>query len=296
MSDMNKKPKHKVSKTARVTRFTRAMSYFDKNPVYKTDDYIAPILIPARYKVVVRNPLTRYIYMKRFGDSGVYEYIIARTRIIDDIFRNLSADIQQVLIFGAGFDSRAVRFRDNLHHAAVYELDYPSTQQNKIKRYRQMKIAVPPNLNFIPIDFRQEDLSQALDAAGFRKNEPGLYLLEGLIFYLEPDTVDGIFNCIREYSGKGSILVFDYLFASVLRRENICYGEKRCYQFVILEGEEYRFGIEKGQIPDFLSKYGFKPLEEYDASRMENIYFTDATGSRITRVNGMHTLVVAGKM
>ncbi len=293
---MNKKPRHKVSKTARVTRFTRALSYYDKEPVYKTDDYIAPVLIPSRYKVVVRNRLTRFIYMKRLAGSGVYEYVIARTRLIDGIFQNLSKDIQQVLIFGAGFDSRAVRFQDSLRHAAVFELDSPTTQQNKIKRCRQMHIDLPRNLKFIPINFRQEALPETLETAGCKKDVPGLYLLEGLICYLDPAAVDSIFNFISEYAGKGSIVVFDYLFASVLRRENLYYGEKRCYEFVVLEDEEYRFGIEKGQIPDFLSGYGFKPVEEYDSSRLEDLYFTDVAGNRIARVNGTYTIVLAEKI
>ena len=292
---MNKTPENKVSEVARVTRFTRALSYFDKDPVYKTDDYIAPRLIPARYKFVVRNPLTRFIYRKRLAGSGVYEYVIARTRIIDDIFRNLSADIEEVLILGAGFDSRAVRFQDSLRHAAVFELDSPATQQNKIKRYRQMRIDLPSNLKFFPIDFQREGLPQALDTVGFKKNVPGLYLLEGLIFYLDPAAVDSIFNCISDYSGKGSTVVFDCLFASVLRRENLCYGEERCYQFVVAEGEGYRFGIEKGEMPDFLSKYGFRLVEEFDAARLEQLYFTDANGDIFARVNGMHTLVLAEK-
>jgi methyltransferase (TIGR00027 family) len=293
---MHKKSKHKVSKTARVTRFTRAMSYYDKNPMYQSDDYIAPALLSPRYRLVVRNPLIGYIYRKRFGGSGVYEYVVARTRIIDDIFENISDDISQVLIFGAGFDSRAVRFEAALRHTSVCELDSPSIQQAKIKRYRQTHIGLPSNLHFVPVDFHYDSLSSTLDTAGFRRNTKTLHLLEGLIYYLDPASVENIFNAIRDYSAKGSLVVFDSLDASVLRREGRCYGEERCYRFVTGEGEGYRSGIERSQEPDFLSRYGLRLLELYDTPRLEALFFTDASGCRLARVNGMHTIIIAEKI
>jgi methyltransferase (TIGR00027 family) len=293
---MHKKPKHKVSKTARVTRFTRAMSYYDKDPLYQSDDYIAPVLLSPRYRLVVRNPLIRFIYRKRFGGSGVYEYVIARTRIIDGIFKNLSTDISQVLIFGAGFDSRAVRFEANLRHATIFELDSPSIQQVKIKRYRQTQVGLPPNLRFVPIDFHHDSLPGVMSAGGIQKNMKSLHLLEGLVYYLDPASVDSAFSVIRDYSAKGSLVVFDSLDASVLRREGRCYGEERCYRFVTGEGEGYRSSIERGQEPDFLSRCGLRLLEVYDTPRLEALFFTDASGHRLARVNGMHTIILAEKI
>ena len=181
---MKKGIKEKVSKTARVTRFTRAMSYYDKNPYYHTDDYIAPLLIQLRYRVVVKNDITRYIYRKRYGASGVYEYIVARTKVIDDLFQKLPESIRQVVIFGAGFDSRAVRFKESLKNATVFELDSPVMMQAKTKGYQKAKIEVPPNLKFVPILFGEESLPETLAAAGFQENIPGLYLLEGLTYFL----------------------------------------------------------------------------------------------------------------
>lgn len=292
---MEKSIKTKVSMTARVARFTRAMSYYDKNPYYKTDDYIAPVLIPSRYKIVVRNAITRFIYRKRYGTSGVYEYIVARTKLIDSIFQDFPGNIRQVLIFGAGFDTRAVRFKDSLSNTTVFELDSPVTQQVKIKGFEKAHIALPSNLKFIPIDFSEESLPQKLDAADFKKNVTNFYLLEGLTSYLNPEAVGSIFNFLREYSGKGSLAVFDCIYASVLQRENIYYGEEECYGYAIDYGEPFQFGIEKGGIEDFLSGYNFKLVDTYDSVRFEEKYFTDEKGNKIGRVNGMHNVVIAEK-
>ena len=293
---MAKGIKNKVSKTARVTRFTRAMSYYDKNPYYHTDDYIAPLLLQLRYKIVVKNDITRVIYRKRYGASGVYEYIVARTKLLDDIFNKFPENIRQVVIFGAGFDSRAIRFKDSLENTTVFELDSPVLMQAKIKGYHKAKIEVPPNLKFIPILFGEESLPETLTAAGFRENTPNLYLLEGLTYYITPEAVDNTFSFIRGHSGKGSLLVFDYIYASVLRRENLYYGEKLCYQYAINYGEPFKFGIEKGNLEDFLAGYGFRLVEKYDAERFEDMYFTDDKGEKLGLVSGMHNVVIAEKL
>jgi len=43
--------------------------------------------------------------------------------------------------------------------------------------------------------------------------------------YLEPESVQTTFQTIREYAGKGSWVVFDFIQASVLRHENTLYSE-----------------------------------------------------------------------
>jgi O-methyltransferase involved in polyketide biosynthesis len=51
------------------------------------------------------NKLEAWDYFEiRNMNPGLYEYLISRTKCIDETFKNLTANIEQVLIFGAGFD------------------------------------------------------------------------------------------------------------------------------------------------------------------------------------------------
>ena len=43
--------------------------------------------------------------------------------------------------------------------------------------------------------------------------------------YLNKETVDTIFHVIDGFAGTGSEVVFDYVYSSVLREENLYYGE-----------------------------------------------------------------------
>jgi len=61
--------------------------------------------------------------------------------------------MEQILIFGAGFDSRAIRFAGKNMKTKIFELDSLHTQTAKIKQYRKRGISIPKNTIFIPINF-----------------------------------------------------------------------------------------------------------------------------------------------
>jgi methyltransferase (TIGR00027 family) len=213
--------------------------------------------------------------------QGIYEYIIARTKYIDAVFRQaLAEQFDQVLIFGAGFDTRALRFHDSLENTRVFELDVPVTQQAKIDQFQKRHLAIPPSLTFIAIDFDKECLSVKLNKVGFCMHRRSLFILEGLVMYLQPESMDATFQIICNFAGKGSWVVFDYIYASVLRKEGIYNGETQIVQTLSGAGEQWYFGIEKGQIEPFLARYAMQLIDHKDAKDLENTYFTDSSGFR----------------
>jgi len=268
----------------------------ETNHYYKSDDHIAPLLLPSGLKPFLHISLARRLFTKVAAPKGIYEYVIARTKYIDAVFKQaLAEQFDQVLIFGAGFDTRALRFQDAMGNTRVFELDVPVTQQAKIIQYQKRHLAVPPSLTFIAVDFDKESLSMKLDEAGFCMHRQSLFILEGLVMYLQPESVEATFQTIRDYAGKGSWVVFDYIYASVLRKEGIYYGETGIVQTVSGAGEQWHFGIEKGEIEQFLAKYAMQLIDHKDAKDLEQAYFSDSNGKIIGRVNGTHCLVTAEK-
>ena len=293
---MKRRIESTTSRTAQMTCLSRAASTFETNSSYKSDDHIAPLLLPSGLKPLLRLSLARKLFTKVIAPQGIYEYVVARTKYIDSIFkRALSEHFEQILIFGAGFDTRAIRFQDAIGNTRIFELDVPATQQAKIGQYKKRHIGVPQSLKFIPIDFDKESLAINLNEAGFHKQKRSLFLLEGLLMYLQPQSVDETFCTIQNFSGKGSWVVFDYIHASVLRNEGIYYGEAKIKNTVSGVGEQWHFGIEKGQIEQFLSKYEMKLIDQKDSKDLEDLYFRDKYGKVIGRVNGTHSLAIAEK-
>lgn len=291
---MKRRIESTTSRTAEMTCVSRACSVLEANPYYKSADYIAPLLLPSGLKPFLHFSLSRRLFSKVAAPKGIYEYVIARTKYIDAIFRQaLVEQLDQILIFGAGFDTRALRFQDAIGNTRVFELDVPVTQQAKIGQYQKRHLAIPASLTFIAIDFDKETLSTKLNEAGFCKHRRSLFILEGLTMYLQPESVNETFQIIRDYASKESWIVFDYIYASVLRKEGIYYGETGITQTVTDAGEQWHFGIEKGQIEQFLIRYAMQLIDHKDSKDLEKAYFSAPDGRTMGRVNGTHCLVTA---
>jgi methyltransferase (TIGR00027 family) len=202
----------------------------------------------------------------------------------------------QILIFGAGFDTRALRFQAESMDTRIFELDAVITQQAKIGQYAKRGLNIPANVVFISIDFDKESLSEKLKGAGFSRGERSLFLLEGVLMYLQPESVDETFKVIEEFAGASSVVLFDYVQASVLNQTGSYYGESEILKTVAKAGERWYFGVEEGELDAFLKSYGLREVESLDAQELERRYFTHASGEIVRRVNGSHCLARAEKL
>jgi methyltransferase (TIGR00027 family) len=248
----------KTSRTAEFTCMYRAASYRETRECYKGTDHIAYILVPGFVKLLLRFPRVCQLYNIYLAPKGIYEYVNARTKYIDSVFMDvLEQGFDQIVIFGAGFDSRAQRLSKLNKKSKIFELDTPITQEDKLNGFTEKNIMIPENLIYIPINFIQESLADKLTAAGFEKNQKTLFLLEGVTMYLSDDAIDKTFTFIQDVAGKGSWVVFDYIYAGVLRQENKYYGEKDIFKTVAKAGEAWSFALEEGEIESFLRKYDF---------------------------------------
>lgn len=290
---MSRRIESKTSRTAEYTCLVRYLSHLEEREQYKSDDYVSLIIMNGFIRQLLRFSFFRRNFMRK-NPAGMYEYVIARTKYIDGEFRRaLEQGLEQILIFGAGFDSRGVRLGNNAGNIRVFELDAPVTQSAKIERYRQKKVEIPENLVFVPIDFDRESLPERLLQEGFQKGLPSLFILEGLTMYLQPESVAGTFRVVQEFAGTGSRIVFDHIYASVVRRENRYEGERDLYNGVADSGEGFYFGIEKGHTDEFLSTYDFTAEKILDSDALEDMFFRDAHGELVGRVNKTHCIVTA---
>ena len=90
---------------------------------------------------------------------------IARTRLIDDWIGESIGQAEQVVLLGAGFDTRAWRLAA-LDAVKVFEVDHPATA--KVKRERLQAAGADLNrVTFVAVDFEIDDFEQRLRDAGF---------------------------------------------------------------------------------------------------------------------------------
>ena len=131
-------------------------------------------------------------------------YLRDRTRFFDyHLLWALEAGTQQVVLVGAGYDLRAQRFRSP--GVRFFELDLPETQADKRQRLADLGLT-DSGVTFAPIDLASGKLAHALRAAGHDADRPSLFLCEGLLLYLDPETVRALLRDLRANAAPRSRL------------------------------------------------------------------------------------------
>ncbi|MFW5398972.1 SAM-dependent methyltransferase [Yersinia sp. 1252 StPb PI] len=305
---MSKRTKSGTSATAELTCLLRAKSYGDKRPYFKSDDYVAVILsqtFHSFFSMMQKTFLLGDDSLHIATPAGIYPYIVARTLYIDDLFKKTAGRFSKIFILGAGFDSRAIRFYHALQHSRVYEIDHPAMQQSKIEKLRECDITPPTNLTFLPLDFNLQSLADMLADIPLQAGEKCLFLLEGLLMYLEPEQVKTLFSAISDYCNEGSQIICDFVYAHLLTELSVLtdeeglpqhnpeYGAKESVERVRSIGEEWTFGITTRGIDTLLEQYGFILLDKADAHELETRFFTDKQGKCLEEINTSSCLVYA---
>jgi methyltransferase (TIGR00027 family) len=130
--------------------------------------------------------------------------ILPRTRFFDgQVLAAISAGIPQVVICGAGYDDRALRFRSP--GVRFFELDHPATQADKARRLA----AIAADLRDVvlaPADFRDDDVAAVLADAGHDASLPALFLCEGLLIYLDQAVILRLLAGLRSRAAEASWL------------------------------------------------------------------------------------------
>lgn len=129
--------------------------------------------------------------------------VLARTRFFDaEVLAALDAGVRQVVICGAGYDDRALRFRSP--GVRFFELDHPATQADKARRLADL--GVTADVVLAAADFRADDAAAVLAAAGHDAAVPTLFLCEGLLIYLAAGVIDRLLSGLRSRAARGSAL------------------------------------------------------------------------------------------
>ncbi|MGW7457641.1 SAM-dependent methyltransferase [Streptomyces sp. NPDC054797] len=146
--------------------------------------------------------------------SAMSELVALRTRFFDDELRAASGQCRQVVLLGAGLDSRAFRL-DWPQGTEVYELDRGDVL--RFKRGVVARAGQEPRCTRVEVaaDLRG-DWPGALRAAGFNPWRPTAWAAEGLLPLLSRTENDQLLSGITAMSAAAGRLVADH-FDTALR-------------------------------------------------------------------------------
>lgn len=290
--------KNKPSNTADLIAFFRAIESFKPEGQRICYDPFAIDFASLKFAFMVKSRVLRKSIPPVFDKivPGQFSYIAARTRYIDDYLKEcINSGTKQLVILGAGYDSRAYRLKDLLGNIKVFEVDHETIQQIKIHKVKNRFGSLPTNVSYIGMDFTKDNLNKLVES-GYDKNLKTLFIWEGVAMYLSKEDVDETLAFVSSNSAEGSSIIFDYIFRSAMDKANKIEGAKVASGFLSLIGEPYTFGIEKGQIESFLCKRGFKNVRNVDNKYLKDIYFEGENKKRKIKSysNIVHATVAIG--
>ncbi len=132
-----------------------------------------------------------------------------RTAFIDnEVAGALSRGVTQLVVVGAGYDGRALRFAGDA--TRWWEVDLAGTQQDKRRRLGALGVTTE-HVTFVPLNLLTDDLGAALEARGHDATVPSLFVCEGLFSYLTLEVVATLCATLRDRASAGSVLVSTYL-------------------------------------------------------------------------------------
>jgi len=207
------------SVTAITVALARALATHDPELSRACRDPYAEALLPRVLLPLVRHAQRRghhrLEHALRALSLGLCDHVALRTALIDRALEHeLTRGPTQVVLLGAGLDARAHRF-EPLAQSTVYEVDHPATQALKRKKAESLPRAARA-LHYVPCDFRDTQLEDALTAAGFDPRARSLWLWEGVTMYLFPAAIEHTLAAVARLSASESLLVTTYLTPDVV--------------------------------------------------------------------------------
>jgi methyltransferase (TIGR00027 family) len=188
-----------------------------------------------------------------------------RTDFFDRALRDHASTTRQLVILGAGWDTRAYNLPDGAG-VSVFEVD--TAEMVAVKRVALRDAGIEAaHVVFVGVDFNEEPWLDALEQHGFDPGLPTFFLWEGVVYYLEEEAVHATLETIGSLA-SGSVVAFDYASREMVEGSGSLAFRmgKRSLEAI---GEPLRFGIStvppaRKQVADLLAAHGLE-LERYEA-------------------------------
>jgi len=219
--------------------------------------------LPATNRVVMGLMIKPMAWASRFSGfiPSLFQYppatptpmtalIGARCEFLDQALLDGVAETNQVVILGAGWDTRAYGLLENME-IPIFEVDAPATQAVKLSALHKTAIDAA-HVTFVSCDFNRQSWLDALREHGFDQSQRTFILWEGTTMYLQAQAIQSTLQAVSTLPA-GSSIAFDFFgreWLNTLRGKIAGWGVNATY------GEPFTFGFPIK--PDF-----HEPLRRY---------------------------------
>jgi len=223
---------HAVPFTARLIAYYRAQESKRENP-----------LIVDPYAERLAGDLQSYtMEHKRTVGSG--DYAIVRAHYVDNRLDESWSENLQIVILGAGLDTRVYRLKSLKARNTIFEIDFPI-----VIAYKEDKLKdIVPLCHVIrlSLDFSTKNWMKELRNAGFDSNLDTFWILEGFAYYLDKVTVSSILMQIAKIDAYENRIFIDLCVPALADLE---YGPF---------ARHFKWGLQIEDVHDFFAATGWE--------------------------------------
>ncbi len=256
------------SRTAELVALCRASDQLVPGSQRILDDPWAAYFLNPLDRAALRGlGLVHRLGLGRVVQPSLLRYILARHRWLDETFVD-ATNFEQYVILGAGYDTRAFRFAEQLEGRTVFELDFPATAQRKRRILEELPNLPPVDRRALQVDFRVPGWEQTLLASGYQGDQRSLFVWEGVSMYLTRQAVEDTLSLLRRLAATDSVVALDFWHfpdAPDMRSSLDRLGPVMLHLF----GEPITFGLHPGDVEGFLSRLGWSLEAKAEASDFE---------------------------
>tara|TARA_B100001939_G_scaffold335853_1_gene338276 strand:- start:423 stop:1331 length:909 start_codon:yes stop_codon:yes gene_type:complete len=260
-------------------RLIESLAKPDRRIIY--DPYAKNFVLGANIIKLMGHRLSVWLGNKII--PGMHEHLISRTRYIDDLIeKSTFANIEQYVILGAGYDSRAHRLKLP-SKLKIFEVDQSEVQE--LKRLR-----LPDNMpnresiTYVDIDFNHQFLKEQLINVGFDQNKSTIFTLEGVSQYISREALDATLKEVADLNPNSNSKIFISYVNKLLKEDSkACFGKgyskpEKAVSFITNSaakmGEPWISFYSAEEIESILSQNNFTLIENKTLADLNSKYFT----------------------
>ena len=270
---MNRRPA--VAQTAFGPMVIAACEQYTPLAQRVVDDALAARFLPPGQRLLLRAcrwPAARRLLVEATERmaTGMWAAMLCRKRYADDeVTSALAAGIGQLVVLGAGLDTRAYRLAVPAR-ARAFEVDLPANTTYKRRRVPAVLGAQPDLVSLVPMDFESSDLAAELASSGFVGDQPAVFVWEAVTQYLTQDAVHRTL-AVLSTAAAGSRLLFTYVRQDFLDGTHL-YDAPHLHQRMTGRYRVWRFGLAPDEVGSLLQRYGWTEREQVGGAEYRTRY------------------------
>jgi len=260
-------------------RLIESLAKPDRRIIY--DPYAKNFVLGANIIKLMGHRLSVWLGNKII--PGMHEHLISRTRYIDDLIeKSTFANIEQYVILGAGYDSRAHRLKLP-SKLKIFEVDQSEVQE--LKRLRlPYNIPNRENITYVDIDFNHQSLKEQLINVGFDQNKSTIFTLEGVSQYISREALDATLKEVADLNPNSNSKIFISYVNKLLKEDSkACFGKgyskpEKAVSFITNSaakmGEPWISFYSAEEVESILYRNDFTLIENKTLADLNSKYFT----------------------